>query len=78
MADFFLSVEMGVLRWQEQGLSREQCESEFSGAWHQFVERVRRARLGRLLEKSRQNPWSEEDRAQFLLLQQPLTHPIPK
>ncbi len=78
MADFFLSVEMGVLRWQEQGLSPEQCESEFSGAWHQFVERVRRARLGRLLEKSRQNPWSEEDRAQFLLLQQPLTHPIPK
>jgi DNA primase len=77
-AQLFTEVEAGTLRWQERGLTGAQFEDEFAGAWRQLLERIRRARIGSLLEKSRQVGWSAADQSQFLLLQQQLTVPSAK
>ncbi len=71
--ELFAAVEAGTLRWQERGLSGDEFEAEFTGAWRQLLERIRRARIGALLEKSKQQGWSAEEQSQFLLLQQQLT-----
>ena len=72
-SDLFSTVEVGVLWRQEQSFSGEELEAEFSGAWRQLVERIRKARSNALLDKQRQHGWSAEDQSQFLLLQQPVT-----
>jgi hypothetical protein len=72
-SDLFSTIEVGVLQWQERGLSSEELEAEFSGAWRQLVERIRRARINVLLEKSKQHGWSPEEQSQFVLLQQQVT-----
>ncbi|MFN7085572.1 MAG: DNA primase [Burkholderiales bacterium] len=64
------TIEAGVLRWQDRGLDAQQIEAEFLGAWRQLLDRIRRARIGELLEKSRRQGWSPEDQAQYRLLQQ--------
>lgn len=64
------TIETGVLRWQEKGLDAQELEAEFLGAWQQLVDRIRRARIGELLEKSRKQGLSPEDQAQYRLLQQ--------
>ncbi len=76
--DLFTVVEAGMLRWQERGLSGDEFEAEFTGAWRQLLDRIRRARINALLEKSRQGSWTAEERAQFLLLQQQVTNVVPK
>jgi hypothetical protein len=48
-------------------------EAEFSGAWRQALDRIRRSRITALLEKSRQQGLSAEDQAQYRLLQQALS-----
>ena len=74
----FDAIEAGALRWQERGLSGDEFEAEFFGAWRKLLETIRRARITVLLEKSRQHGWSVEEQAQFLLLQQEVTSEIPK
>jgi DNA primase len=71
--DLFTVVEAGMLRWQERGLSGDEFEAEFTGAWRQLLDRIRRARINALLEKSRQGSWTAEEQTQFLLLQQQVT-----
>ena len=72
-SDLFTVVEAGMLRWQERGLSGDEFEAEFTGAWRQLLDRIRRARINALLEKSRQGSWTAEEQTQFLLLQQQVT-----
>lgn len=64
------NAEAGALRWQERALEPSELESEFSGAWRQALDRIRRARITALLEKSRRQGLSAEDQAQYRLLQQ--------
>ena len=64
------SAEAGALRWQERSLEPSELEAEFSGAWRQALDRIRRARIAALLEKSRRQGLSTEDQAQYRLLQQ--------
>jgi DNA primase len=71
--ELFTVVEAGMLRWQERGISGDEFEAEFTGAWRQLLDRIRRARINVLLEKSRQGAWSAEEQSQFLLLQQQVT-----
>jgi DNA primase len=66
-------VEAGALRWQERGLQPEEVAAEFRGAWQQAVDRVRRARIAALLDKSRREELSSEDQAQYRHLQQALS-----
>jgi hypothetical protein len=61
------------LRWQERSLAASELEAEFSGAWRQALDRIRRSRITALLEKSRQQGLSAEDQAQYRLLQQALS-----
>jgi DNA primase len=77
-AALFAEAEAGALRWQERGLQPPEIEAEFVGAWRQLVERIRRARIAALLEKSQRQGWSAEDRAQYRLLQQAVSAPAPK
>ena len=72
------AIEAGTLRWQESGLSGDEVEAEFQGAWRQLLDRIRRARLSVLLEKSQRQGWSAEDQSNFLLLQQQVTVESPK
>ncbi len=69
----FVAVESGVLRWQDKALGTPELEAEFAGAWKQLLDRIRRARIGELLEKSRRQGLSPEDQAQYRLLQQAVT-----
>jgi DNA primase len=77
-AETFERVEAGTLRWQERGLSADELQAEFTGAWRQLLDRVRRARMQALLEKSRQSPWSADEQSQMLLLQQQLVSGVVK
>ena len=74
----FAQVEVGTLRWQESGLSADEMAAEFQGAWWQLLERIRRARLNALIEKSQRQAWSAAESAQFILLQQQVTPTTPK
>ncbi len=65
--------ETGALRWQDQSLAPAELEAEFQGAWQQAVDRLRRARITVLLEKSRHQGLNSEDQAQYRLLQQALS-----
>lgn len=67
------NAEVGALRWQERSLETSELEAEFSGAWRQALDRIRRSRITALLEKSRQQGLSAEDQAQYRLLQQALS-----
>ena len=67
------NAEVGALRWQERSLEASELEAEFSGAWRQALDRIRRSRITALLEKSRQQGLSAEDQAQYRLLQQALS-----
>ncbi len=65
--------EAGALRWQDRALLPAELESEFTGAWQQALDRIRRARIGALLEKSRHQELNSADQAQYRLLQQALS-----
>lgn len=62
--------EVGALRWQQRGLNAEDFDAEFRGAWRQALDRIRRARIAALLDKSRRQELNAEDQAQYRLLQQ--------
>ncbi len=72
------AIEAGVLHWQDKNLAAEELEAEFSGAWRQLIDRIRRARISELLEKSRKQGLSPEDQAQYRLLQQAVAAAAPK
>ena len=72
------AVEAGTLRWQESGLTGAEVEAEFQGAWRQLLDRIRRARMNMLLEKSQHQGWDAQEQSQFLLLQQQVTEESPR
>ncbi len=64
------AAEAGALRWQDRSLQPAELEAEFTGAWQQAMDRIRRARIAALLEKSRRQELNAEDQAQYRFLQQ--------
>ncbi len=64
------AAEVGALRWQDRALQPAELEAEFIGAWQQAMDRIRRARIAALLEKSRRQELDAADQAQYRLLQQ--------
>lgn len=69
------NAEVGALRWQERSLEAAELEAEFTGAWRQALDRIRRSRIAALLEKSQRQGLSVEDQAQYRLLQQAVSAP---
>jgi DNA primase len=62
-------VEAATIGWQERRLDADALAADFVGAWLQLLERLRKARISALLEKSKRAGWSEEDKDLFRRLQ---------
>jgi DNA primase len=61
-------IETASLKWEK--LDGEALQAEFAGAWERLDERFRHARITLLLEKSKRQGWTSEDKEQFRRLQQ--------
>ena len=60
-------IETGSLKWES--MDQEALQSEFVGAWKKLVERFRHVRITLLLEKSKRQSWTSEEKEQFRRLQ---------
>jgi hypothetical protein len=60
-------IETGSLKWEN--LDQEALQAEFVGAWAKLVERFRHVRITLLLEKSKRQSWTSEEKEQFRRLQ---------
>jgi DNA primase len=61
-------IEAGSLKLEN--LDKEALQAEFVGAWEKLVERFRHVRMTVLLEKSKRQSWTSEEKEQFRRLQQ--------
>ena len=61
-------IEAGGLKWEK--LDQEALQAEFVGAWEKLVARFRHVRITLLLEKSKRQSWTSEEKEQFRRLQQ--------
>ena len=68
-------IETGSLKWE--GLDQEALEAEFVGAWEKLVDRFRHVRITLLLEKSKRQSWTSEEKEQYRRLQQGVAHETP-
>jgi len=60
-------VEAGSLKWDK--LDSDALQAEFVGAWDKLVDRFRHVRITLLLEKSKRQSWTSEEKEQFRRLQ---------
>jgi len=68
-------IETGSLKWEN--MDQEALQSEFIGAWKKLVERFRHVRITLLLEKSKRQSWTSEEKEQFRRLQQGTANETP-
>jgi DNA primase len=68
-------IEAGSLKWEK--LDQEALQAEFVGAWEKLVERFRHVRITLLLEKSKRQSWTSEEKDQFRRLQQGAANETP-
>jgi DNA primase len=68
-------IEAGSLKWEY--LDSEALRAEFAGAWRKLIERFRHVRIALLLEKSKQQSWTPEEKEQFRRLQQDTANETP-
>jgi DNA primase len=68
-------IETGSLKWEN--MDQEALQSEFVGAWKKLVERFRHVRITLLLEKSKRQSWTSEEKEQFRRLQQGTANETP-
>jgi DNA primase len=68
-------IEAGSLKWEK--LDHEALQAEFVGAWEKLVERFRHVRITLLLEKSKRQSWTSEEKEQFRRLQQGAANETP-
>ncbi len=61
-------IEAGGLKWEK--LDQEALQAEFVGAWEKLIDRFRHVRITLLLEKSKRQSWTPEEKEQFRRLQQ--------
>ena len=55
----------GMLAWEGSGFDEEALKADFLGAWHSIEQRLGKARIDVLLEKSRTGKLSDEDKALY-------------
>jgi DNA primase len=68
-------IEAGSLKWEE--LDNDALRAEFVGAWETLVKRFRHVRITLLLEKSKRQSWTPEEKEQFRRLQQGTANETP-
>jgi uncharacterized protein YnzC (UPF0291/DUF896 family) len=68
-------IEVGSLKWEK--LDQEALRAEFVGAWEKLVDRFRHVRITLLLEKSKRQSWTSEEKEQFRRLQQGAANETP-
>ena len=74
--EFFAhEIEAGSLRWEK--LDQDALQAEFVGAWEKLVERFRHVRITLLLEKSKRQSWTSEEKEQYRRLQQGAANETP-
>ena len=61
-------IEAGSMKWQD--LDDDALQAEFVGAWAKLADRFRNMRMTALLEKSKSQSWTSEEKEQFRRLQQ--------
>jgi len=61
-------IEAGSMKWQD--LDDDALQAEFVGAWAKLADRFRNMRMTALLEKSKSQSWTPEEKEQFRRLQQ--------
>jgi len=64
--------EAAALALEEHWTDAAALEVDFRGAWRQLMERIRKARIDALLDKSKRIGWTAEDQELYRRLQQPL------
>jgi DNA primase len=69
-------IEAGSLKWA--ALDNDALQAEFAGAWRKLAERFRNARMTQLLEKSKKQTWTSEEKDQFRRLQQGAMNETPR
>ena len=70
-------IETAALDWEERRLDAEALAVDFTGAWGQLLDRLRRARIAALLEKGDRSGWTAEDKDLLRSLQQRPPAPVP-
>ncbi len=55
----------GLLAWEGNGFDEEALEADFLAAWQSIEQRLSKARIDELLDKSRQGELSDEDKALY-------------
>ena len=65
-------IRPGLFRLDEAGLNGKELEQEFIDAWKQYLERLCRARMDKLLDAANSSGWTEAVKAEYLRLQQRL------
>ncbi len=65
-------IRPGLFRLDEAGLNGEELEREFIDAWKQYLERLCRAKMDRLLDAANSSGWTAAGKAEYLRLQQRL------
>ena len=68
-------IETGSLKWDS--MDQEALQAEFVGAWGKLIERFRHVRITLLLEKSKRQSWTSEEKEQFRRLQHGATNETP-
>ncbi|MBC8008105.1 MAG: DNA primase [Prolixibacteraceae bacterium] len=68
-------IEAGSLKWEK--LDQDALQAEFVGAWEKLVERFRHVRITLLLEKSKRQSWTSEEKEQYRRLQQGAANETP-
>ncbi len=68
-------IEVGSLKWEK--LDQEALQAEFIGAWEKLLCRFRHVRITLLLEKSKRQSWTPEEKEQYRRLQQAAVNEAP-
>ena len=68
-------IEAGSLKWDK--LDNDARQAEFVGAWNKLIDRFRHVRITLLLEKSKSQSWTSEEKEQFRRLQQGAANETP-
>ncbi len=71
----FREIETASLKWEN--LDQDALQAEFTGAWSKLLGLFRHVRITTLLEKSKRQDWTQEEKDEYRRLQQGETNETP-
>ncbi|MEO8003330.1 MAG: DNA primase [Betaproteobacteria bacterium] len=71
----FREIETASLKWEN--LDQDALQAEFTGAWNKLLGLFRHVRITTLLEKSKRQDWTQEEKDEYRRLQQGETNETP-